>query len=154
MQSSEEILSALQTALTSELTAIVQYMLHSEMTKNWGYGKLSQKQRMESISEMKHAEAIMERMVFLEGLPIVNPKLEPKIGLNVPEMLKNDLAAEYEAIETYNQIIRLATEQGDNGTRSLFEGFVREEEEHADWLEGQLTLIVDMGIGNFLSTQV
>jgi bacterioferritin len=139
--------------LADELTAINQYIVHSEMCANWGYGKLHGKTEKRAIEEMKHAEKIIGRILFLEGLPIVSNLKKISIGASVDAQLKNDLAAEAEAIQAYNEGIRLCLELGDNGTRELIDANLHDEEEHLDWLESQLDQINQMGLQNYLLGQ-
>ncbi|MGQ9489178.1 MAG: bacterioferritin [Anaerolineae bacterium] len=154
MKGNERIIEALNELLVDELTAINQYIVHSEMCANWGYGELHEAIEKRAITEMQHAEKLIGRIIFLEGMPIVS-KLNPlHIGGDVETQLRNDLASEIGAVKMYNDGIRLAVEVGDNGTRALLEGILHDEEGHADWLEAQLDQIAQMGIQNYLVEQV
>ena len=153
MKGNEKIISLLNGFLADELTAINQYIVHSEMCANWGYGKLHGKTEKRAIEEMKHAEKIIGRILFLEGIPIVSNLKKISIGASVDAQLKNDLAAEAEAIQAYNDGIRLCLELGDNGTRELIDANLHDEEEHLDWLEAQLDQIAQMGLQNYLLGQ-
>jgi bacterioferritin len=149
-----DIVKALNTVLTGELTAINQYFLHSEMCADWGYSRLHKQIRMESIDEMKHAEQLIERILYLGGIPNVQKLDRINIGENVEEMIASDKALEVLAIPRLNAGIALAVEKGDNGTRALLESILTSEEEHLDWLEAQEEQIAQMGIQNYLSNQV
>lgn len=148
------IIDALSEVLKGELTAISQYFLHAEMCENWGYEKLSKYMRKESIEEMRHAEQLMERILFLDGTPNMNEFFKIRIGKNVQEQLKNDLQLELEAIPRLAQGIALCHQVNDTGTRELFEHILVNEEEHVDWLEAQLELIEQVGIQNYLAQQI
>jgi len=153
MKGSAKIIELLNSLLAEELTAINQYIVHSEMCANWGYPKLHEAIEKRAITEMKHAERLIERILFLEGRPIVSTLNPIHIGDNVEVQLRNDLQAEYEAIKGYNDGIRIAVEEGDNGTKMLIESLLQDEEAHADWIEMQLTLIEQMGLQNYLIEQ-
>lgn len=154
MKGKEQVIEALNELLADELTAINQYIVHSEMCANWGYQELHEAIEKRAITEMRHAEKLIGRIIFLEGVPIVS-KLNPlHIGGDVETQLRNDLASEIGAVKMYNDGIRLAVEQSDNGTRALLEGILHDEEEHVDWLEAQLDQIAQMGIQNYLVEQV
>ena len=140
--------------MKAELTAINQYFLHAEMLNNWGYKRLYKYTRKESIEEMVHAEKVLERMLYLDGSPNMSELFGLRIGQNVKDQFKNDLALELEAVPRLNKAIAVATEVGDNGSRELFEEILVDEEEHIDWLEAQLHMIEEMGIQNYLSAQV
>jgi bacterioferritin len=154
MKGNEKIIALLNDFLADELTAISQYMVHSEMCANWGYDKLHKAVEKRAIGEMKHAEKLIGRLLFLEGQPIVSQLNRISIGAAVDVQLKNDLDAEAEAIKAYNDGIRLCSELGDNGTRELIEDNLEDEEEHLDWLEAQLDQINQMGLQNYLLAQV
>ena len=154
MKGNEQIIALLNDFLADELTAISQYMVHSEMCANWGYDKLHKAVEKRAIGEMKHAEKLIGRLLFLEGQPIVSQLNRISIGAAVDVQLKNDLDAEAEAIKAYNDGIRLCSELGDNGTRELIEDNLEDEEEHLDWLEAQLDQINQMGLQNYLLAQV
>jgi bacterioferritin len=148
------IIDILNEVLKGELTAINQYFIHAEMCENWGYEKLAKYIRKESIEEMKHAEVLIERILFLEGMPNMSDMFKIKIGKSVKVQFENDLNVELEAIPRLNRGIALAQEVQDTGTRELFEHILVNEEEHVDWLEAQLELIEQVGIQNYLSQQI
>ena len=154
MKGNEKILEHLNLRLAEELTAINQYMVHSEMCDNWGYERLHQAIEKRAIDEMKHAEKLIARILFLEGRPIVSDLNKIHIGAEVPKMHQNDWSAEEGAIKGYNESIRLAVEVGDNGSRELLEDILEDEEEHIDWLEAQLDQIKQMGPQNYLVEQI
>lgn len=154
MKGDQKVIDVLNKALADELTAISQYMVHSEMCDDWGYGFLHEKVEKRAIDEMKHAESLIGRILYLEGIPIVSNLNPMHIGKNVPEQLKNDLATEIEAIKNYQAFIKLCHEVGDAGTRELLERTLKDEEDHVDWLEAQLDQIDQMGIESYLSSQV
>ena len=154
MKGNDQIIETLNALLADELTAVNQYMVHSEMCANWGYERLHKAIEKRAIDEMKHAEKHIGRIIFLEGMPIVSNLNKITIGPDVEAQLKNDWAAEEGAIKSYNEGIRLAVEVGDNGTRELLESILKDEEEHIDWLEAQLDQINQMGIQNYLVEQV
>ncbi|PWH14562.1 MAG: bacterioferritin [Anaerolineae bacterium] len=153
MKGHEQIIAALNDYLADELTAINQYIVHSEMCANWGYQKLHDATEKRAIQEMKHAEALIARILYLEGTPIVNNIKGMHIGAKVETQLKNDLQSEMEAVEAYNKGIRLCIELGDHGSRELLEDNLEDEEEHIDWLEAQLDQIEQMGLSNYLLGQ-
>lgn len=153
MKGNEKIIAILNARLAEELTAINQYMLHSEMCDNWGYEKLHKAIEQRAIQEMRHGEALIGRILFLEGKPIVSQLNKVYIGEDVEEQLKNDWNAEAEAIKAYNESIRISSELGDNGTHELLKSILKDEEEHIDWIEVQLDQIKQMGIQNYLSQQ-
>jgi bacterioferritin len=154
MKGDKQIIDVLNALLADELTAISQYMVHSEMCDNWGYGRLHEAVEKRAIDEMRHAEKLIARLLFLEGQPIVS-KLNPMhIGADVQTQLKNDLQSELGADQAYNNGIHLTVELGDNGTRELLDSILADEEVHIDWLEAQLDQIGQMGIENYLAQQV
>ena len=153
MKGDERIFGALNALLADELTAINQYMVHSEMCDDWGYGRLHEGIEKRAIDEMKHAEKLIGRIIYLEGRPIVSNLNDIHIGPEVEQQHKNDWQAEAGAIKAYNEGIRLAREIGDNGTRELLESILRDEEEHIDWIESQLDQVEQMGIQNYLAQQ-
>jgi bacterioferritin len=153
MKGNEKIISILNDFLSDELTAINQYIVHSEMCANWGYDKLHGKTEKRAIDEMKHAEKLIARILFLEGIPVVSNLKKVNIGATVDAQLKNDLAGETEAIKGYNEGISLCLELGDNGTRELIDANLHDEEDHLDWLEAQLDQIAQMGLQNYLLGQ-
>ena len=153
MKTNPKVLQELNKALREELTAINQYFVHAEMCENWGYHKLSGYIRKQSIGEMKHAEALLERILFLEGAPAMEP-MKLTIGDSVRQMIEHDLKLELSAVQQYNEAIRVATELGDNGSRDLLVVLLKDEEGHADWLEAQLHQIEEMGYERYLTMQV
>ncbi len=154
MKGNPQIIDQLNKLLADELTAINQYMVHSEMCDDWGYGHLHSQIEKRAIEEMKHAESLIGRILFLEGLPVVSQLNKISIGADVKKQLENDMAAETEAVDRYNKSIHLAVEVSDNGTRELLESILKDEEDHLDWLEAQLEQIEQMGIQNYLAEQV
>ncbi len=149
-----KIVEILNDVLTAELTAINQYFLHGEMCRNWGYQKLYGYIRKESIDEMRHAEAVMERILYLDGIPNVQRLGKINIGETVKEQFQSDLALEMAALDRLNAGIAHCVNSGDNATRSLLEKILVNEEEHVDWLEAQLTLIAQVGDQNYLAQQI
>jgi bacterioferritin len=154
MKGNQKIIDKLNALLADELTAINQYMVHSEMCDNWGYERLHKAEEKRAVDEMKHAEKLIARILFLEGIPIVTTLNKISIGAAVEAQHKNDWNAENDAIASYNDGIKLAVELADNGTRELMESILREEEEHIDWIEAQLDQINQMGIQNYLVEQL
>lgn len=154
MKGDARILDRLNDLLSDELTATNQYMVHSEMCDNWKYERLHKAVEGRAITEMKHAEKLIARVLFLEGKPIVSNLKKINIGDNVEEQFKNDLQAEHDAVKAYNDAIRVATDVGDNGTRDMLDDILEDEEEHVDWLEAQLDQIEQMGIQNYLVEQI
>ena len=154
MIGNEKVLQQLNAALSSELTAIAQYMAQSEMCHNWGYPRLGDITKARAIEEMKHAEGVIERIIFLDGTPAVNVALTPKLGTNVQTQLEADLADELDAVKVYNEAVEICMEVKDDGTRSLFEGMIKDEERHVDFLEAQLHSVKELGIQLFLSNQM
>ena len=141
MKGHPDIIESLNEVLTSELTGINQYFIHHRMCANWGYGRLSDHSRAESIGEMKHADEVIERILYLEGIPNMQRLSKVAVGESVPEQLRLDLALELEAVERLNRAVVLCREHGDNGTCEILERILVSEEEHVDWLETQLSLI-------------
>jgi len=154
MKGNEKVIERLNARLADELTAISQYMVHSEMCANWGFEKLHEAVEKRAIAEMKHAEKIIGRIFFLEGIPIVSKLNKISIGSTVEAQFKNDLDAELGAIKFYNDDINCAAEAGDNGTKDLLQSFLNDEEDHADWLETQLDQIKLIGLQNYLTEQL
>lgn len=154
MKGDPKVLEYLQEVLTAELTAINQYFLHAEMLENWGYERLARITRKESIEEMRHAEALLHRMLYLEGSPNMARLFDLHIGQNVKQMFENDLNLEYQAVPRLNKAINAAVEAGDNGSRDLFESILKDEEHHVDFLEAQLYMIQEMGYENYLAQQI
>jgi bacterioferritin len=154
MKGNPDVINLLNTVLTGELTAVNQYFLHAKMCENWGYQRLAEHVRKESIDEMKHADKLIERILFLEGVPNVQRLGKINIGQKVAEQLKLDLAVEMEAVPRLNDGIKLCRDIGDNGTEDLLTHILTSEEAHIDWLEAQLSQIAQMGEANYLAQQV
>ncbi len=154
MKGDKRIIEILNDALTAELTAINQYFVHAEMCENWGYERLSKVIRKHSMGEMKHAEELIERVLFLEGIPNVQRLGKINIGESVPEQFKVDLALEMDAVSRLNPAIETCRELGDNNTRHLLEEILVDEEEHIDWIEAQIALIEQVGAANYLAQQI
>ena len=154
MQSDPRIIEALNDVLTAELTAINQYFIHAKMCDNWGYDRLAHKNREESIEEMKHADELIERILFLEGVPNMQRLEKVRVGETVPEQLTLDLKLEQAAVQRFNKTIALAVEVGDNASRELLEEMLTSEENHVNWLESQLELIKQVGEQNYLAQQI
>jgi len=153
MKGNPKVIAELNKALREELTAINQYFLHAEMCENWGYHKLSEFIKKQSIGEMKHAEVLMERILFLDGSPSMQP-LELTVGGTVKEMIENDLKLEIGAVKQYNDAVAIATREGDNGSRDLFVTLLKDEEGHVDFLEAQVHLIKELGYERYLTQQM
>jgi bacterioferritin len=154
MKGNAKVIETLNEILTGELTAINQYFIHARMCANWGFHRLAHKIREESISEMKHADEIIERILFLEGVPNMQRLEKVRVGETVHEQLKLDLKLEEVAVPRLNKAIAQAVDLGDNATRDLLESILTSEEEHVDWLEAQLGLIKQVGDQNYLSQQI
>lgn len=154
MRGNDRVIAALNEALKSELTAINQYFLHAEMNQNWGYERLYTLIKKEAISEMKHAEELIERVLFLEGVPNVQRLGKIVIGETVPEMFKVDLALEMDAVKRLNDGIEACRQADDNNSRHLLEEILEDEEEHIDWIEAQIALIEQVGAPNYLAQQI
>ncbi len=154
MKGNEKVIGHLNIRLAEELAAINQYMVHAEMCDNWKYKRLDETIQKRAIAEMKHAEKLIARILFLEGNPIVSNLSQIRIGAEVSQMHEYDLSAEEVAIRGYNATIRMAVEAGDNTTRELLESILKEEEDHIDWIEGQLDQIKQMGLQNYLAEQI
>ncbi len=148
------MIALLNEALSEELTAINQYFLHAEMNQNWGYRRLYESIKRNSLAEMKHAEELIERILFLEGEPNLCGPSQLRIGRDVREQLENDLALERDAVAMYNRAVHTAAQAGDNGSRELLEKLLEDEEEHVDWLETQLHLIREVGYERYLAEQI
>ena len=154
MKGNEKIIEILNDFLADELSAINQYMVHSEMCDNWGYGRLHAAIEKRAIDEMKHAEKLIARILFLEGKPVVSELKPINIGAAVDLQIKNDWEAESGAIKAYNAGIQLCLDLGDSGSRELIEDNLQDEEGHIDWLEAQLDQIKQMGLSTYLLGQV
>jgi bacterioferritin len=154
MRGKDKVIARLNEALKAELTAITQYFLHSEMCENWGYHRLGEFIKKQSIDEMKHAEKVIERILFLDGTPNMGLGLPIKPGANVKAQLESDLALEVEAFSMYNAAIQVCVAEGDNTSRELFEMLLKDEEKHIDFLEAQLHIIEEAGIQNYLAQQM
>ena len=154
MQGNPKVIAALNSALKEELTAISQYFLHAEMCENWKYNTLGGYIKKQSIDEMKHAEALIERILFLDGTPNMTELLQIAIGANVKQQIENDLKLEINAVGMYNGYVKLAREEGDNASRELFEKLLKDEEAHVDWLEAQVHQINELGYERYLSQQI
>ena len=154
MHGNPTVLKVLNDLLADELTAINQYIVHSELCSNWGYGKLHDAIEKRAIDEMKHAESLIARLLFLEGVPTVSKLNAIRVGKSVKEIVAADSESEVGAVKAYNEAIRIAVEAADNGTRDLLERTLKDEEAHIDWLEAQHDQIGQMGIENYLANQV
>ncbi len=154
MKGNAKVIASLNKALHDELTAIVQYMVQAEICENWGYEKLAAATKARAMTEMHHAERLIERIIFLDGTPNVNVPLAPEVGETVQKQLEADLASEDGAIREYNEAIALCAKEGDAGSKDLFEALLGDEEKHADFLEAQIHSIKEMGIGAYLSQQL
>jgi bacterioferritin len=154
MQGNPQVIDALNRALTIELTAINQYFVQAKMCKNWGFEKLGRKHYVESIGEMKHAEKLIDRIIFLEGVPEIARYDVIRVGTGVKEQLEFDLALEKSGVNAYNEAITLAAQLKDNGSRELMNEILVDSEEHVDWLESQLHLIATVGLERYLAEQI
>jgi bacterioferritin len=152
MRGNDQVIAQLNQALKEELTAINQYFLHAEMCHNWGYHKLGDYIRKQSIDEMKHAEELIERLLFLDATPKME-YMELNVGGNVKQQLEADLKLEQNAVGMYNTAVKVSREAGDDTSRALFSKLLTDEEQHVDWLEAQLSQIKEMGYGQYLSNQ-
>lgn len=153
MKGNPKVIEELNNALVEELTAINQYFLHAEMCENWGYHKLSGYIKKQSIGEMKHAEALIERILFLDGIPVMKP-LDLSVGSTVKEMIQSDLTLELSAVKQYNAAVQVATHEKDNGSRDLLVTLLKDEEDHVDWLEAQMHQIHELGYERYLTMQM
>jgi bacterioferritin len=154
MKGNPKVIAELNAALKEELTAISQYFLHAEMCENWKYDKLGGFIKKQSIDEMKHAEILIERILFLDGSPTLTESLKINVGQNVKDQIESDLKLELNAVAMYNASIQVARDQGDNASRELFERLLKDEETHVDWLEAQLHQIKEIGYERYLSQQI
>jgi bacterioferritin len=154
MKGNPKVIAVLNHALHEELTAINQYFLHAEMCENWGYDKLGDYIKKQSIDEMKHAEKVIERILFLDGTPVMTEPLKIKVGQSVKDQLASDLKLEIAAVAMYNRAVQVCRDEGDNASRELFERLLMDEEKHVDWLEAQEHQIKEMGYERYLSQQI
>jgi len=153
MKSNDKLIQTLNGLLADELTTINQYVVHAEMAENWGYGKLKKSVGARSMTEMKHAEKLIGRILFLEGTPIVGELNKIHIGADVPQQYANDLVAEMTAVKNYNRAVKLATDLGDNATRKILEGILKDEDDHVNEIEEKLDQFKQMGVQQFLAIQ-
>ena len=154
MKGDADVITVLNDVLTAELTAINQYFIHAMMCHNWRYQRLAKRSREESIGEMKHAEEVIERILYLDGVPNMQRYMKVNVGRDVPEQLQFDLQLEKDAVGRLNPGIELCRSKADNGSRLLLEKILHEEEGHIDWLEAQLQQLADIGVANYLAQQV
>jgi bacterioferritin len=154
MKGNADVISMLNEVLTSELTAINQYFIHSKMCENWGFHRLATKKREESIEEMKHANSVIARILFLDGVPNMQRYFPVKVGEEPVEQHRLDLELEYDAVKRLNDGVSLCRERGDNGSRELLESILQQEEEGIDWLEAQLHLVETLGRERYLAEQM
>src|SRR4051794_33469837 len=154
MKSDPQIIALLNEVLTAELSAVNQYWLHARLCHHWGFERLYEKIRAESIEEMKHADVLIERILYLDGLPNLQRYAKINVGQTVPEMFALDLQVEYDAVKRFNAGIELTRSLGDNGTREILEKMLREEEAHVDWLETQEEAMKQTGVDNYLAEQL
>jgi bacterioferritin len=154
MKGDPDVIKILNEVLCAELTAINQYFIHAKMCLNWGYKSLAAYGRAESIDEMKHAEILMDRILFLEGVPNMQKYMKIQVGETVPDQFKNDLELEYGAVERLNRGVKLCVEKGDNTSREILEKILGEEEHHVDWLETQIGLVKSIGLERYLSMKL
>src|SRR6266705_1327630 len=154
MKGNPNVIAALQQAVKEELTAINQYFLHAEMCENWHYSKLGEFIKKQSIDEMKHAEELIERILFLDGTPSLTEPMRLTVGKDVKAQLESDLQLELGAVTMYNRVVQSAQQHGDNASRELFERLLKDEEQHVDWLEAQLHQIEEIGYERYLSQQI
>ena len=154
MKGDPKVIEQLNIALCGELTAIVQYMTQSEMCQNWGYPRLGDRIKARAIEEMKHAEGLIERIMFLDGTPRTTLSLKPQIGGTIPEQFSLALQDEMGAVREYNDAAEICAAAKDNGSKLLFEHMLHDEERHADFLESQLNIIKEIGLGDYLTQQL
>ena len=154
MKGNEQVIQVLNDVLCAELTGINQYFIHAMMCRNWHYKRLAEHSRKESIEEMQHAQEVIERILYLEGLPNMQKYMKINVGQSVPEQFEFDLQLEYAAVERLNKGVELARAAGDNGTRALLEKILVDEEEHVDWLEAQIAQVKEVGLQNYLAQQI
>jgi bacterioferritin len=154
MQGDAQVIEILNEVLTAELTAVNQYFIHAMLCRNWRYNRLAEHSRAESIEEMKHAQELIERILYLDGQPNMQRYMKINVGSTIPDQHQYDLSLERDAVARLNRGIALCRDKGDNGSRMLLEKILHEEEEHIDWLEAQLQQIQDVGLQNYLSEQI
>ena len=154
MHGDKKVIQQLNLALSAELTAIVQYMAQSEMCQNWGYARLGERTKARAMEEMKHAEGLIERIIFLDSTPVVDVGLKPQLGGTVQEQMEINLKDEQDAVREYNLAAKVCVAANDDGSKALFERMILDEERHADYLEAQLHSIKELGIANYLSQQL
>jgi bacterioferritin len=154
MKGNADVIKVLNGVLCAELTSINQYFAHAMICANWRYKRLAEHSRKESIEEMKHAQEVIERILYLDGMPNMHEYMKIKVGHTIPEQHQFDLALEQDAVQRLNKGVELCQAKDDNGTRVLLEKILREEEEHIDWLEAQLRQIQDVGLPNYLAQQM
>jgi len=154
MKGNDDVIEVLDAVLSAELTAVNQYVIHARMCQNWRYKRLADFTLKESIEEMKHAQAVIDRILYFDGAPNMQKYMKINIGRTVPEQFQLDLELEYDAVTRLNAGIEVARAKDDNGTRALLESILTDEEEHIDWLEAQLQQIKDIGVENYLSQQI
>lgn len=154
MKGNDEVILVLQDVLAAELTAINQYFIHARMCENWRYKRLAEHMFKESMGEMKHAQAVIDRILYFDGAPNMQRYMKISVGKTVPEMHQLDLQVEYDAVARLNVGVELTRAKGDNGTRALLEEILKEEESHVDWLEAQLHQIKEIGTENYLAQQI
>lgn len=154
MKGDTKVIKILNDVLTAELTAINQYFLHARMCNSWGYSRIGGKIYKESIDEMKHSQTLIDRILFLEGLPNVQKMLSMNIGQNVKEILESDLALEHQALPRLRKGIEECYKASDHASREILEHILRDEEAHTDWIETQLHVIKDLGLPNYLAQQL
>ena len=154
MKGNPKVIEELNKALREELTAINQYFLHAEMCENWHYNRLGELIKKQSIGEMKHAEVLIERILFLDGTPNLTKPMTLTIGKNVKEQIESDLKLEVDAVAMYNRFVELSRQENDNASREIFEVLLKDEEEHVDFLEAQVHQIKEIGYERYLSQQI
>jgi bacterioferritin len=154
MKGSDEVIQVLQDVLCAELTAVNQYFIHARLCQNWRYMRLAEFIKKESVEEMRHAQKVIDRILYFEGTPNMQKYMKINVGHGVAEQLNFDLELEYQAVARLNKGIEVARAQADNGTRALLEEILKDEEEHVDWLEAQLYQVKEMGLENYLTQQI
>lgn len=154
MKGNQKVVDQLNAALSDEMSAAVQYMVQAEMCAGWGYERLAALTKTRAIEEMRHAERLIERVIFLDAVPNVAVPLTPKVGVSVPQQLEIDLGDESNAIKMYNEAATICSDAGDAGSKDLFESLLHDEERHADFLEAQLHSLKELGLGAYLSQQL